>query len=105
VVDVELLYFEGCPHWQTAAHRLEQVAGEHAATVRRRCVTGAEKADGSGFAGSPTILVNGRDAFPGGTPTRALSCRLYQTPDGPSGSPTIEQIRTAIVDVRAIDTD
>jgi hypothetical protein len=64
VVDVELLYFEGCPHWQTAADRLQQVAAEHAATVRRRCVTGDEETDRSGFAGSPTILINGRDAFP-----------------------------------------
>ncbi|CAN5808179.1 hypothetical protein BH20ACT4_BH20ACT4_00280 [soil metagenome] len=102
-MDVELLYFEGCPHWQTAAHRLQQVAGEHAATVRQRCVTN-EETDRSGFAGSPTILINGRDLFPGGTPTRALSCRLYQTLEGSAGSPTIEQIRTAIEDVRAIDT-
>jgi hypothetical protein len=62
-----------------------------------------EENDLVGFAGSPTILVNGRDPFPAATSTRALSCRLYPTPDGPAGSPTIEQIRAAMDDVRSID--
>jgi hypothetical protein len=105
VVDVELLYIEGCLHWQTAADRLQQVAAEFAATVRRRCVTGDEDPDRAGFAGSPIILINGRDPFPGGALTWALSCRLYQTPDGPAGSSTIDQIRAAIEGVGAIDTD
>lgn len=101
-MNVELLYFEGCPHWHTASDRLQQVAAEHGAIVRRRCVSEGERVL-FGFAGSPTILINGRDPFPGGAPTPVLSCRLYQTPDGPAGSPTIEQIRSALGAVQALD--
>ena len=59
-------------------------------------VSGPEEADAARFRGSPTILVNGRDPFAGGDQTFGLSCRLYQTPHGPAGSPTIDQLRGAL---------
>lgn len=93
-MDVELLYFDGCPHWETADRRLRQVAGEVGAPVRHRRVE--EGDDMTGFAGSPTILVDGRDPFPRTGQVDGLSCRLYPTPEGPAGSPTLGQIRSAL---------
>jgi hypothetical protein len=92
-MDVELLYFDGCPHWRTADERIQQVAAEIGATVDHRRVTRAEVA---AFAGSPTILVDGHDPFPTTPGSRGLSCRLYATPEGSAGSPTVEQLRAAL---------
>jgi hypothetical protein len=95
-MDVELLYFDGCPHWETADARLQQVADEVGALVRRRRVQ--EGDDLAGFGGSPTILIDGHDPFPRTGPVASWSCRLYSTPDGPAGSPTLDQLRAALVD-------
>jgi hypothetical protein len=94
-MDVELLYFEGCPHWETADRRLRQVAAEVGAVVRHRSVE--EGDDLTDFGGSPTILVDGRDPFPRtASSTGGLSCRLFATPEGPAGSPTVDQLRAAL---------
>lgn len=95
-MDVELLYFDGCPSWQIADARLAELAEELDLTVTRRQVTTREQADELGFRGSPTILVNGRDVFAEGHEPVGLSCRVYQTPDGPAGAPTLEQLREVL---------
>ena len=41
------------------------------------------------FAGSPTILVDGVGAFPGGPRTMELACRAYTTPAGRAGLPKV----------------
>ena len=46
---------------------------------------------------SGQILVDGEDPFAAGDEPFALACRMYQTPDGPAGSPTAEQLE-AILD-------
>jgi len=48
------------------------------------------------FVGSPTVLIDGRDPFAGAEGTFGLACRVYQTPDGLAGSPTLEQLREAL---------
>lgn len=93
-MDVELLYFDDCPHWRTADIRLREVAAEYGVTVRHHRITGIGETEA--FAGSPTVLIDGSDAFPGTAPARQLSCRLYDTPDGRAGSPTVEQLRAAL---------
>lgn len=35
-----------------------------------------QEAATTGFAGSPTITVDGRDLFPGGARTESLACRV-----------------------------
>ena len=75
------------------------VAGEFAdVTVTRRLVNTPEEADRVGFRGSPTILLNGVDPFATESdPVGGLSCRVYQTPDGPAGSPTLDQLRREFI--------
>ncbi len=48
------------------------------------------------FHGSPTVLVDGRDPFAAPDAAVGLSCRLYQTDDGPAGAPSVEQL-TAVL--------
>ena len=89
---LELLYFDDCPNWKVAAERLDKVAGGRGLSVERRLVTTPEEAEVARFRGSPTILVDGRDPFAAGDEPFGLACRVYQTPDGPAGSPTTEQL-------------
>jgi hypothetical protein len=91
-----LLYFDDCPNWQTADARLTQLADELDLTVTRRQVTTPEQAWEVGFRGSPTILFDGRDVFAEGHEPVGLSCRVYQTPDGPAGAPTLDQLRAVL---------
>lgn len=95
-MDVTILYFDGCPSWQTADARLRALAAELAFTVSRRRVASPHEAEGLEFRGSPTILVDGRDVFAEGHEPVGLSCRIYQTPDGPAGAPTLEQLRAVL---------
>lgn len=91
---VELLYFDGCPNWTVADDRLTEALaaiGRTHITVERRRVETAEDAEAVGFTGSPTVRINGRDPFATGTEQVGLACRVYSTPDGLGGSPTVDQ--------------
>ena len=94
--EVTLLYFDGCPSWQLADQRLRELAGESDLLVTRRKVETPEAAAKWGFRGSPTVLVDGQDVFAVGDEPVGLSCRIYQTPDGPAGAPTLQQLREAV---------
>ncbi len=93
---LELLYFDDCPNWKFAAERLEVIASRRGLMVQRRLVTSPEEAETARFRGSPTILVDDEDPFASGDEPLGLACRVYQTPDGPAGSPTIEQLEAVI---------
>jgi hypothetical protein len=44
------------------------------------------------FLGSPTILIDGIDPFADDALPASLSCRLYRTPIGLAGSPSVQQL-------------
>jgi hypothetical protein len=93
---VELLYFKGCPNWRTVDRRLHLLAREQGFEVHHRLVSTAEEAELEGFRGSPTVMVNGRDLFARCDEPIGMTCRLYRTPDGPAGAPTIDMLRVAL---------
>ena len=97
-VEVELLFFDDCPNWQAANTRFMALADEFPdVTVTLHLVDTLDEAERIGFRGSPTILVNGVDPFATESdPVGGLSCRVYQTPDGPAGSPTLDQLRAVL---------
>lgn len=96
-MDIALLYFDDCPNWKIADERLAVIAVERPdLTVSRHLVDTAQEAERVGFHGSPSILVDGVDVFAGPQDGVGLSCRVYRTPDGPAGAPTIEQLRTVL---------
>jgi hypothetical protein len=97
-VDVVLLYFDDCPNWREAeAHLVELAAEIPALRVVRRIVDSTEAPERVAFRGSPSMVVDGFDLFAEADDPVGLSCRVYQTPDGPAGSPTLDQLRQAIV--------
>ncbi|MDZ7676371.1 MAG: thioredoxin family protein [Acidimicrobiales bacterium] len=93
---IELLYFDDCPNWKVAAERLEDIAGRRGLGVERRVVSTPEEAEAARFRGSPTILVDGEDPFAAGDEPFGLACRVFQTPDGPAGSPTTGQLEAVL---------
>ncbi len=96
-MDIELLYFDGCPSWKLADERLAQISAERPDVhVSHHLVDTVEEAQRRGFHGSPSILVDGVDVFADADTGVGLSCRVYQTPDGPAGAPTLEQVRAAL---------
>jgi hypothetical protein len=98
-VRVVLLYFDGCPNWVQTAQRLREalvLVGRSGVVVEQRKIETSEEAVRARFLGSPTILIDGQDPFdPRGTGF-GLTCRIYETPDGMQGSPTIEQLVDAL---------
>lgn len=102
-MDITLLYFDDCPNWRVADERLAAIAAERAdLKVTRHLVDTLEEAERVGFHGSPSILVDGVDVFAGPDAGVGLSCRVYRTPDGLAGAPTVEQLRAALADVGGI---
>jgi hypothetical protein len=98
-MDVRLLYFDGCPNWVIAEQRLRSalaIVGEDEQAIQHVLVETPEDAERLGFIGSPTILVEGVDPFATGHEQPALACRVFSTPDGRAGSPTLEQLVDAL---------
>lgn len=96
-MDITLQYFDGCPNWKVADERLMVLAAEHSdSVVTRQRVDTADEAERVGFHGSPSILINGIDVFADASTPVGLACRRYMTPEGPTGAPTIEQLRATL---------
>ncbi len=94
-----LLYFDDCPNWQETDAHLRTLQTEFPGLrVTRHLVGTTEEAERIGFAGSPSILVDGVDPFAGTGSHGGLSCRRYETPDGVAGSPTLDQLRAVLED-------
>jgi hypothetical protein len=79
-VEVELLYWDGCPSHEAALAMLRDVLGADVPVVVREVVS-EQQATSEGFVGSPTIRVDGEDLFPIDDPP-GLTCRVYRLADG-----------------------
>ena len=98
-MDITLLYFEDCPNWKTTEDYLSVLAQELPdLKISRHLVDTPEEAERVGFRGSPSILRDGVDVFADPDSPVGLSCRVYQTPAGPAGSPTLDQLRQVLAD-------
>jgi hypothetical protein len=100
-MEIELLYFEGCPNWQLADTRLREAlhaVGDATIPVTCRNVDNLDEAERLGFRGSPTILVNGRDRFARPDDPVGLACRLSPNAGG-DHSPTVRQIQAVLTNV------
>lgn len=96
--EIELLYFDGCPSWQTTLENLRVlIAADHLPyEVRLVEISTPDQAESEHFLGSPSIRINGADLWPEARPRYDLSCRVYQTEQGMRGSPTVEMLRERI---------
>ena len=98
-MNVELLYFDGCPNAEVAERALTQalVEEEIEAEITSVCVEDDEESQKMRFPGSPTISIDGEDAFPVDTrESWPFTCRTYATPEGLRGAPTVEMLRSVL---------
>ena len=95
---IELLYFNDCPSWKTALENLESALAAEAieAQIQLIEVVDQDQAARLKFLGSPSFCVNGQDWWPEARQTYNLSCRIYATPQGMRGVPTVEMLREKI---------
>jgi hypothetical protein len=99
-VNVELLFWAGCPSHPQALAQLREALGElghdpEAVTVRE--IADDEQAAAERFIGSPTIRIDGRDVVDPGDEPPALNCRVYRRRDGRfSPIPDPEDLRDAL---------
>jgi hypothetical protein len=99
-VQIELLYFQGCPNAQAFVPRLRELLAEAGIdeAVRLRRVESVQEAERERFLGSPTLRVNGRDVDPGAGEREdfGLRCRIYLSASGMAGTPPEEWVRRAL---------
>lgn len=96
---ITLQYFDGCPNWEVLDRRIaETLDGRSDVLVVHQRIETAEDAARVGFHGSPTMLVDGVDPFADEHAPVGLACRVFRTPDGLAGSPTVDQLRTVVAE-------
>ena len=99
-VEVELLFWDGCPSHPAALADLRAAladVGADPAAVRVREVATDADAAAEAFVGSPTIRIGGRDVQPPGDEPAGLTCRVYRRRDGRiSPTPDPDDLRDAL---------
>lgn len=94
----QVLVVEDCPNADLTVRRLRQALDHHGAAdveIEVLVITPGS-APPDGFAGSPTILLDGVDPFaPAADRVAAPACRLYPT-DGSTQSPTTDALAQAV---------
>ena len=95
MVQITLQYFDDCPNWRTGHDRLIEAIrrlGPDRFEVDLRQVGSHEQAVAEEFRGSPSFRVDGGDPFAEEGAPFGMACRVYLTPEGLAGSPTVEQL-------------
>ena len=96
---IELLYFDGCPSWQSGLENLKTALSAEGIDAPVELVKVSDDADATEkhFLGSPSFRVNGVDLWDEKREFYSLSCRVYITQQGMKGSPTVEMLKQAIL--------
>jgi hypothetical protein len=99
-MEIELLYFDGCPSHEAFEPRLRELIAKADLDVQihQRRVESDAAAQRERFLGSPTLRVDGVDIDPGaaGRSDYGVMCRLYSTEQGMRGAPPDEWILDAL---------
>ena len=95
---IELLYFDGCSSWEEGLENLKAALALDGiqAEVELVRIEDNPAAERLRFLGSPSFRVDGRELWEEKRENYALSCRVYRTPEGLRGSPTVEMLRDAL---------
>ena len=97
-MDFELRTIPGCPHTVPGRDLFSQalaLEGAGHATVSVKEVSTDDQAEALEFHGSPTFCAGGVDLFASNA-APAVTCRVYPTPAGLAGLPTLDSLRQAV---------
>lgn len=94
-MEINLLYFDGCPSWQQGLENLKAALTEEGIQARINLIKVEDYAEAVRlkFLGSPSFQIDGVDLWLEESTNYAFSCRVYTTPEGMKGTPTIEMLR------------
>ncbi|GAA2035025.1 hypothetical protein GCM10009819_19270 [Agromyces tropicus] len=95
---VEVLHIDDCANWRDAgalARSVLDALGRPDVAVEFVLIETEEQAAATGFAGSPTILVDGTDVAPAAG-AGVLACRVYPTDRGSAPLPARWQVEAAV---------
>lgn len=100
-MEINLLYFDGCPSWQNALANLKSVLQEERLNISINLieVNSDQKATEEKFLGSPSFQVDGEDFWPENRQSYSMNCRVYKTTEGLKGWPTIEMLREKLREI------
>lgn len=92
---IDLLYFDGCPSWEGGMQNLMAALEAEGLEAEIELVNVKDEAQAAHwkFLGSPSFQVGGVDWWPEERADYQLSCRVYPTPQGMKGAPTVEMLR------------
>jgi hypothetical protein len=92
---IDLLYIDDCPSWQSALANLKAALEAEGleAVIRLVRVPDDTEAAHLKFLGSPSFCVEGVDFWPEERKRYNLNCRIYATPQGLKGVPTVDMLR------------
>ena len=84
VMDVSLLYFDGCPNHDATLTLLQGLLADAGwdGEVDLINVESQERAEELSFRGSPTVLIDGVDPVLDADAPGGLSCRIFATDEG-----------------------
>jgi len=101
-MQIDLLYFDGCPSWESGLENLKAALNSEGMETEIRLVKVDSITDATRlkFLGSPSFRADGVDWWPEERQGFNLSCRIYLTPQGMKGAPTVEMLREKLRTVR-----
>ena len=94
LIDIRFLYFEGCPSWNSGLANLRTALNSLSIpdNIQKIKIESNQSAQENRFLGSPSFVINGQDLWPEKRSEYYLGCRVYQTPQGLKGYPTVEML-------------
>ncbi len=98
-MEIELLYFDGCPSCQSGLQNLHSALKANGLDLSVELVQVLDNDDAAQrkFLGSPSFRINGVDLWDERRDTYSMSCRVYATPEGMKGSPSVSMLQDAIL--------
>ena len=92
---IDLLYFDGCPAWQNGLENLKSALAREGMEAEINLVRVGDDAEAAKmkFLGSPSFRVDGMELWSEQRENYNLSCRVYPTPAGLRGAPTVEMLQ------------
>ena len=95
---IDLLYIDDCPSWQQGLENLKAALKAEGleAVIRLVRVPNDAAAARLKFLGSPSFCVAGVDFWSENRKRYNLNCRIYPTPQGMKGFPTVQMLRAKL---------